>query len=103
MHSRINLAVSVVLAVAFVLLAWFRSDRTNRGPARRSVGGRLLLTRGYGIVFVAGEVYLIALITDLRLPRVLLFLAEVSWGVLLGSGVWYRHLRQTGALEPGRR
>lgn len=100
MHSRINLAVSIVLAVVFMLLAWFRSDRTNRGPVRRSRGRRILLTLGYSIAFLAGEVYLIVWITDLRWSRALLFLAQASWGVLLGSGVWYRHLRKTGTPEP---
>lgn len=103
MHSRSNIAISVTLALAFLILAWFRSDRTNRGDVRRSPGRRTLLALGYGIVFVAGEVYLIALITDLRLPRVLLFLAEASWGILLGSGLWYRHLRQTRTSEPVER
>ena len=86
MYSRINLAISAVLGVVFVLLAWFRSDRTSQGPAPRSLGGRIVLTLVYGVAFVAGEAYLIALFTDLRLPKILLFLAEASWGVFARRG-----------------
>ena len=90
-----------MIAVVFMLLIWSRSSRTNRGPIHRSLSRRTILTLGCGIIFVAGEVYLSALSADLRWPRVWLFLAEVSWGVLLGSGVWYRPLRKSRASEPG--
>ena len=44
----------------------------------------------YGIALVLGEIYLIFLFANLKWPRLLLFAAIVSWGVLLGGGVWYR-------------
>jgi hypothetical protein len=43
----------------------------------------------YGLAFILGESYLIVLFADLKWPRTLLFLAIMSWGVLLGSGVHY--------------
>jgi len=48
----------------------------------------------YGFVFVLGEAYLMVLFADLKWPRILVFLAIASWGVLLGSGMWYRHQRR---------
>ena len=89
----INLIVGGAFALIFLLLTWLRGRRSRRGLALKSLRLRLVL---YGVGFVAGEVYLMALFADLNLPRIFLFVAIASWGVLLGAGAWYRDHRRRG-------
>jgi hypothetical protein len=74
-------------------LTWLRERKSRRGLALKSLKLRLAL---YGVGFVAGEVYLMVLFADLKWPRILLFIAIASWGVLLGAGAWYRDHRGRG-------
>jgi hypothetical protein len=75
--------VACGVALLFLYLSWLRGCTTIR----------LVV---YGSVLVLGEGYLIVLFADLKWPRALLYLVIVSWGMLLGSGVWYRQQRQRG-------
>jgi hypothetical protein len=88
-----NLVVAGGFALIFLLLSWLRHRTPTAGMAIKSFKIRLLV---YGFVFVLGEGYLIVIFADLKWPKILLFLAIASWGVLLGSGVWYRHQRRAG-------
>lgn len=90
---HINLIVGGAFALLFLLLTWLRGRKSRRGLALKSLKLRLAL---YGVGFVAGEVYLMVLFADLKWPRILLFLAIASWGVLLGAGAWYRDHRRRG-------
>ncbi len=78
-------------ALIFLLVFWLRHRMTTAGMAIKSFKISLLV---YGFVFVLSEAYLMVLFADLKWPRILLFLAIASWGVLLGSGMWYRHQRR---------
>ena len=89
----INLIVGGAFALIFLLLTWLRGRKSRRGLALKSLKLRLVL---YGVGFVAGEVYLMVLFADLKWPRILLFVAIASWGVLLGAGAWYRDHRRHG-------
>jgi len=89
----INLIVGGAFALIFLLLTWLRGRRSRRGLALKSLRLRLVL---YGVGFVAGEVYLMVLFADLNWPRIFLFVAIASWGVLLGAGAWYRDHRRRG-------
>lgn len=89
----INFIVGSSLALIFLLLTWLRGRKSRRGLALKSLRLRLVL---YGVGFVAGEVYLMVLFADLKWPRILLFAAIASWGVLLGAGAWYRDRRRRG-------
>ena len=80
-----NFVVATTFTLFFVLLGWRWSTRSGNTPS--SIKKRLVL---YGIALVLGEIYLIFLFANLKWPRLLLFAAIVSWGVLLGGGVWYR-------------
>lgn len=90
---RSNLILASGFALIFLLLTWLRGRKTRRGSALKSLKLRLVL---YGFGFVAGEVYLMVLFADLKWPRILLFFAIASWGVLLGAGAWYRDHRRRG-------
>lgn len=90
-----NFVVAATFTLFFLILGWRWGART--GVAFSFMKKRLLL---YGIAFVLGEVYLIYWFADLRWPRLPLFAAIVSWGALLGSGVWYRARRGTGQVDP---
>ena len=85
-----NLIVAAGFALLFLVLSWLRGRSTSGGLVIKSVSVRLLV---YSLAFVIGEGYLIFLFADLKWPRTLLYLAMASWGVLLGSGVWYRYQR----------
>lgn len=87
----INFVVATAFTLFFVLLGsrWRAHSRVAPG-ARKKI---LLL---YGIALALGELYLIFLFADLKWPRMLLFAAIVSWGVLLGGGVWYRERGRRG-------
>ena len=80
-----NFVVATAFTLFFVLLGWRWSTRSGNTPS--SIKKRLVL---YGIALALGEIYLIFLFANLNWPRLLLFAAIVSWGVLLGGGVWYR-------------
>ena len=80
-----NVVVATAFTLFFMLLGWRWSTRSGSTPS--SVKKRLVL---YGIALVLGEIYLVFLFANLKWPRLLLFAAIVSWGVLLGGGVWYR-------------
>ena len=91
-----NFVVATAFTLFFVLLGWRWSTRNGNTPS--SLKKRLFL---YGIALALGEVYLIFLFADLKWPRLLLFAAIVSWGVLLGSGVWYGAHGRRGQLDSG--
>ena len=89
-----NFVVAATFTLFFLLLGWRWGART--GVAFSFMKKRLLL---YGIALVLGEIYLIYWFADLRWPRVLLFAAIVSWGVLLSGGVWYRAQGTRGEID----
>lgn len=86
---RSNIILGGGIALLFLVLGWLRGSRNSAGFGFRSMTIRLLV---YGLGLVVGEAYLMVLFADLKWPRVLLFLAITSWGVLLGAGVWHRRL-----------
>ena len=88
-----NLIVASGFALIFLLLFWLRGSTTSDWLAIKSFKVRLLL---YGLAFVLGEGYLMVLFADLKWPRILLFLAIASWGVLLSPGPWNRRLQRKG-------
>ena len=92
-----SFVVATAFTLFFVLLGWRWSTRS--GNTQSSVKKRLVL---YGIALVLGEIYLIFLFANLKWPRLPLIAAIVSWGVLLGGGVWYRAHGRRGLDVPGK-
>ena len=89
-----NFVVAAAFTLFFLIFGWRWSRRSGIAPG--FMKKRLPL---YGIALVLGEVYLIYWFSDLKLPRLLLFAAIVSWGVLLGGGVWYRTQGRGGHID----
>ena len=77
-----NFAFAAAVAVFFLLVGWRWS--ASQGIAPPAMARRLFF---YGINLVLGELYLVYLFAGQKWPRLLLFAAIVSWGVLLGGGV----------------
>ena len=88
-----NLIVVTGFALIFLLLYWLRGRTTSDALSIQSFKVRLPL---YGLAFVLGEAYLMVLFADLKWPRIWLFLAIASWGVLLSPGPWNRSPRRKG-------
>jgi hypothetical protein len=95
-----NLVVGSGFALLFLLFFWFRSRTFKDRLAMRSFGLKLFL---YGALFVIGEGYLMVLFADLKWPRIVLYLAIASWGVLLSPGPWSRRLRSKDDSDVARK
>lgn len=87
MRLLIDFSVATGLALLFLLLSWVYG-RVLSGGGRLNVFKRRLLT--YGFVFALGMMYLMLAVSDLRLPRDLLFPLIASWGALVGVLAWWR-------------
>jgi hypothetical protein len=92
MHS--NAVTCGGLAILFLMVAW------HRGRAA-AIGRRLLWLLLFGAAFVLGEVYLMVLVADLKWPRVVAYLAIVSWGALLSTRA--RHRERAGGADVARK
>ena len=85
-----NLAVGGGFLLIFLLLFWLRSRKYSDRLPMKSLGLNLLV---YGFLFVIGEGYLVVFFADMKWSRVALYLAMLSWGVLLIPGPWSRRMR----------
>lgn len=93
-----DLLVATALALIFLLLGWLWGRATSSGKPLSRFKKELLT---FAFVFVLGMGYIMALVSDLRWKRALLFPAIACWAASVAGVVWYRHRPRRSNSSPG--
>jgi uncharacterized membrane protein len=86
-----DLVVATVLALILLFLSWLSGRATGRGKPLNRFKRRLLT---FSFIFVLGMGYMMALVSDLKWSRTLLFPAIVCWGLVVAAVAWYCSRRE---------
>ncbi len=84
----VDLSVATALALIFLLLSWSWGRLTSGGKPLNPFKRGLLM---FCFVFVLGMSYIMALISDLKWNRTLLFPLIVCWAAIVAGAAWCRY------------
>jgi peptidoglycan/LPS O-acetylase OafA/YrhL len=91
MDWLMDFLIATGFVLLFLLLSWVYGRLLSGGGPLNAVKRRMLI---YAVVFVAGVMYIMLAVSDLKWPKELLFPMIGGWAAVIGMVAWLRHRKQ---------